>query len=244
MTLVFRRNVVCLTLVGLVAACAHAPKVGGDPQILIAESGVLPTPATRAPSLDTDDFVYPLGPFDKLTLDVFGMPELSIKEMLVDPNGSISIPLAGSISVKGKTVAQVEGEVRDLLRENYIREPKVSINLIESVSNSITVDGQVRKPGIFPVAKGLTLMSAVALAQGTTNDARLDEVVVFRTVDGQRYAALYNLGAIRSGNYVDPAIYAGDLVMVGDADSKRLFKDLLTALPAILTPIVILLTQN
>ena len=87
-------------------------------------------------------------------------------------------------------------------------------------------------------------MRSVALAEGISTDARLNDVVVFRTVNGQRFAALYNLGAIRRGRYPDPAIYANDIIMVGDNASSRLFKDIISAVPGILTPIIILLTQT
>ena len=73
--------------------------------------------------------------------------------------------------------------------------------------------------------------------------AKLDDVVVFRVVRGQRYAALYNLKLIRKGAYPDPAIYADDVIVVGDSSSRRLFKDILQFAPLLLTPFVIALDQ-
>jgi len=87
----------------------------------------------------------------------------------------------------------------------------------------------------------MTLTSTIAIAKGTSEFAKLDDVVVFRTVDKKRLVALYNLKAIRRGNYPDPRIYAGDLVVVGDSPARRLFKDVLAAAPAITTPIIYLL---
>jgi polysaccharide export outer membrane protein len=68
-------------------------------------------------------------------------------------------------------------------------------------------------------------------------------VVIFRTIEGQRYAGLYNLKAIRRGTYSDPAVFANDIVVVGDSKARRLFKDLIQVAPALLTPIIILLTR-
>jgi len=224
------------------SACASTPKIGGDPALQVASAGDLPAP--EAADIVKLNNLYTIGPYDKLAIEVWGLSELSVKEIQVDANGTISVPLAGSMTAAGMTSAQLERAVEERLRENYIRNPRVSVNLTEMVSYAITVDGLVKRPGVYPVAGGMTLMRSIALAEGVGIDARLEDVVVFRTVDGKRYAALYNLGAIRRGHYPDPPIYANDIVMVGDDASKRLFKDLLTAVPAILTPIVILLTQN
>jgi len=70
--------------------------------------------------------------------------------------------------------------------------------------------------------------------------AGLENVVVFRTVDGQRYARLYNLKAIRMGNYEDPQMYANDVIVVSESTARRLFRDLLTAAPLLTTPIIAL----
>jgi polysaccharide export outer membrane protein len=107
----------------------------------------------------------------------------------------------------------------------------------------VTVDGQVNEPGLYPVVGRMTLMRAVATAKGVSEFAKMDDVVVFRTVNGQKMAALYNLKAIRRGNYDDPEIYANDIVVVSESSARRLFKDALQVLPAIATPLVVLLTQ-
>jgi polysaccharide biosynthesis/export protein len=89
----------------------------------------------------------------------------------------------------------------------------------------------------------MTLVRAVATAEGTAEFAKLDDVVIFRTVKGQQLAALYNLKAIRRGSYADPEVFANDVVVVGDSQAKRLFKDALQVLPLLTTPLIILL-QN
>jgi polysaccharide export outer membrane protein len=151
----------------------------------------------------------------------------------------MSFPLAGVLDVSGKTPAEIEQELAARLRQAYVRDPQVTVNLKETVSRVVTVEGQVRKPGLYPVVGRMTLMRAIARAEGTDEFSNLDDVVIFRTVEGQRYAALYNLDAIRHGAYADPDIYANDVVMVGDSRSRRLFKDVLAVMPALLTPIII-----
>jgi polysaccharide export outer membrane protein len=87
----------------------------------------------------------------------------------------------------------------------------------------------------------MTLMRAVATAGGVSEFAKLNDVVVFRTVNGQRYAGLYNLAAIRSGTYDDPEVYSNDVVVVGDSKARRLFKNVLQMVPALTSPLIILL---
>jgi polysaccharide export outer membrane protein len=124
-----------------------------------------------------------------------------------------------------------------------VRDPQVTVNLQETVSQVIAVDGQVREPGLYPVIGRMTLMRAVATAKGLDEFARLDDVVVFRTVDGKKMAALYNIKAIRRGYYDDPEVYANDVVVVGDSMARRIFKDALQALPLVTTPLIYVLTR-
>ena len=87
-------------------------------------------------------------------------------------------------------------------------------------------------------------MRAVATARGIDEFAKLDDVVVLRTVNGQRYAGLYNLAAIRRGNYVDPDIFANDTVIVGESKQRRMFRDFLQLVPLLTTPLIIALQGN
>ncbi len=184
---------------------------------------------------------YLIGPFDKLSIDVFGIENLSRREVQADASGQFSFPLAGTIDAGGKTPAEVEAIIAQRLRNNFVRDPQVTVNLRETVSQVITVDGQVRDPGLYPVVGQMTLIRAISTAKGVTEFARLEDVVVFRTVGGRRYAALYNLKAIRRGAYPDPEVYANDIVVVGESSARRLFRDMLTLLPVLTTPLVVAL---
>jgi polysaccharide export outer membrane protein len=233
-----------LTLSLSLAACAGTPRIGtkdGVAAVQVAQTGELPVP-TRADMFEQNR-PYLIGPFDKLTIDVFGIDNLSRKEVQADAGGRFSFPLAGIVEAGGKTPAEVERLIADRLRTNYVRDPQVTVNLRETVSQVVTVDGQVASPGLYPVVGRMTLMRAVSTAKGVTEFAKLDDVVVFRTVNGQRYAALYNLKAIRRGVYADPEIFANDVVVVGDSPARRLFRDMLTILPVLTTPLILLL-QN
>jgi len=237
------KRVLVVLLASSLAACAGGGRaLGGDPSIKVVGGAVLPMPE-RADIISANR-PYLIGPFDKLIIDVFGIEELSKKEVQTDASGRISFPLAGVVEAAGKTPAEVEDILKSRLRGAYVRDPEVTVNLKETVSQVITVDGEVREPGLYPVIGRMTLMRAIATAQGTAEFARLNDVVIFRTVQGQKLAALYNLNAIRRGAYSDPEVFANDVVVVGDSTARRLFKDALQVVPLLTTPLIIALQKR
>ena len=84
---------------------------------------------------------------------------------------------------------------------------------------------------------------AIATARGLDEFAKQNEVVVFRTVESKRYAAIYNLAAIRRGTYDDPEIFANDLIVVGESTARRNIRDAIGIIPTLLAPLVVTLTQ-
>ena len=176
---------------------------------------------------------YHIGPVRQARVTVFGVPELSGK-FEVDAAARLSLPLAGTIEAAGLTLRELAQAIDGRLRGNFVKNPQVSVNLEETTSQVYTVDGQVSQPGSYPALGNITLMRAVANAKGAGEFARLDDVVVFRSVNGRPMAALYNLGAIRSG-LPRSRIYANDIVVVGDSKASRMFQQFLQMFP-LLTP--------
>ncbi|RYD26303.1 MAG: polysaccharide export protein [Lysobacteraceae bacterium] len=159
----------------------------------------------------------------------------------MDPSGRIALPLIGVIDASGKTPGELGTEIAKRLRARYVRDPQVTVNLTETVSQQVTVDGAVAKPGQYPVAGRMTLIRAIALAEGTTEFARENFVVVFRRVNNQDMAVLYDLRAIRQGIYPDPNIYANDVVSVGDSNAKRVFRTFIQSSGLLVAPLVAVL---
>lgn len=222
----------------LLSACASGPALVGRPDLTIVEGGSLPPPTTI--DLIGEERPYVIGPLDRVSVEVFGIPELS-KTVQVDGSGRVAFPLIGSIDASGKTPAQLGVEITQALSGRYVRNPRVTVNLTEAVSQVVTVDGSVQKPGLYPVAGKLTLMRAIAIASGTSEFADDNHVVVFRRVNNKNMAALYDLRAIRQGMYADPDIYANDVVLVGDSQARRLFRDLVQLSPLLAAPLVTIL---
>lgn len=219
-----------------VAACGGKVELGTAGGALVPVEA-LPEPVVRSESGEI--LPFKLGADDLVSVKVFGNEEASVPEVRIDKSGRVSVPVAGVVNAGGLSLEELEDLIESRLRANFFRSPQVSVGLLEIESAKLTVDGQVGKPGLYPVIPNMTLIQAVARAEGTTELARTSDVVIFRTIDGQRYAALYDLGAIRRGNYPDPHVYANDLVVVGDSSARRLFRDFIQIIPLLTTPIIL-----
>lgn len=108
---------------------------------------------------------YNLGAGDKIRVNVFNEPTLS-GEFSVGSEGTVSLPLIGEIPAKGKTPQQLATEVQTRLADGYLREPKVGIEV--SAYRPFFILGEVKAPGQYPYASGLTALNAIATAQGFT----------------------------------------------------------------------------
>lgn len=238
-----RRSYMALALASAsLAACAGSPPLLGDDSALVVKR-VDSLPIPSATDGNADARPYLIGPFDKLEINVFGIEELSKREVQADASGNIAFPLAGTINSSGLTPNALAVQVATRLRQAHIRDPQVTVNLRETVSRVVTVDGEVREPGLYPVIGKMTLMRTVATAKGLAEFAQSRYIVVFRTVSGTRYATLYNLDAIRGGYYADPEIFADDVVVVSDNRARRLFRDVMQVAPAIITPLTYILVR-
>lgn len=221
------------------AACAGREPLRSTEELSVVE-GAKGLPAPVRGDLTAPDRPSLIGPLDTIEVDVFNVPDLS-REMQVDASGRISMPLVGTIDAGGKTAGELADDIENALRGRYVRNPEVTINIKSSVSQVVTIDGEVEEPGLYPVTNQMTLLRAVASAKGLTEFARVDDVVILRTVEGQRMAALYNVAAIRRGLYEDPALYANDVVVVGDSPQRRLFRDFVSLAPLLASPLVAIL---
>jgi len=182
------------------------------------------------PKIQALDANYKIAPLDKLTIKVFKSDELS-GDYDVDLAGHISLPLVGEVEAVNLTTAQLDDKLSELLGQKYFEHPDVSVAIKESTAHVVTVDGAVRESGQFPVAGSMTLVQAVALAKGTSDDANARRVAVFRMIGGQRQAAAFDLTAIRRGEAQDPSIYPGDIVVVDGSKIKAIQKQLFQSWP-------------
>jgi polysaccharide export outer membrane protein len=175
---------------------------------------------------------FRIAPLDVLDISVFGVDDLN-GSYQVDPEGKIRLPLVGIIDAKGYSVFEFAAELERVLGERYLRDPQVTVRVSTATRQIVTVEGAVARPGLFPVQGPLTLLQAVAQAGGTTTEADASNVIVFRTIEGERRAARFNLNRIRNGRDADPAIFGNDIVVVFGSNTRRSYTELLRALPII-----------
>lgn len=174
---------------------------------------------------------YQIKPGDEISISVFQEPDLSVNKLPVDEGGHVQIPLIGDFAIANLTAAEASKAIEQRLAARFLRNPNVTVNILANVEQTVSVEGQVMKPGVFPITKETTLLSALAQAQSTNRIAKLDEIVIFRKVNGQRLAARFDLELIRAGRAPDPQILGGDVVMVGFSSAKAVYRDILTAAP-------------
>lgn len=174
---------------------------------------------------------YRIGPGDVIGVQVFQEPELSSEKVQVDDVGRIQLPLAGDILAAGLTGPELSGVIAERLGRQYIRNPNVVVAIVATREQSVAVEGEVKQPGVYKITPSDTLLSAIARAQSPTNVARLDEIMVFRTVNGRRLGARFDLRDIRAGKAQDPQILGGDVIIVGYSSLKGAYRDILQASP-------------
>lgn len=175
---------------------------------------------------------YRIGPNDTIEVSVYQMQELS-RSVRVSSRGTITLPLLGSIQAAGKTVPELEDEIIALLAADYLQDPQVSLYVREYTSQKVTVEGAVRSPGIYPLSGKTSLLQAIVVAGGVTEYANPRGIIIFRIIDGQRMAAVFDLREIRGGNAEDPQVYGDDLIVVDQSGTKSAWKSLLNTMPVL-----------
>ena len=205
----------------MMSGCTRPLAVPGGKEAYLI---MTPTPANL-------EETYRLGAGDVVAVNVFGQPDMSVASVIVDPAGEVNLPLIGPVKAERMTTRELSLAIESRLKPRYLVDPHVSVNVTDYVSKFVTIDGQVARPGVIPIAGTTTLLGIIARSGGPTNLAKLDEVAIFREIDGKRMAAKFNLRAIRRGEMDDPIVLGSDTVVVGFDRIKGVYRDALQALP-------------
>lgn len=171
-----------------------------------------------------------IGALDLINVRVFGVEELG-GDFQVDHEGAVKLPLVGTVDAKGYTSLEFAELLEEKFGEAYLQDPDVTVTIEESLGRQVTIEGSVRKPGVYDVDGTITLLQAIALGGGTADDANPSRVIVFRQVQGERMAAGFNLTEIRRGETEDPQIYGNDIVVVDGSQARQTYGDLLRSVP-------------
>lgn len=162
-------------------------------------SSATPVPAP-APAI-TPQSPYTLDSGDRLRIVVFGQDGLT-NSYLVDASGHIAMPLIGSVMAKGATTDQLSARLADKLRDGYIREPHVAVEV--EAYRPFFILGEVTQPGQYPYVANMTVETAVAIAGGFAPRAVRQSVVVIRNINGQQVRMTVPLGyPLRPGDTIN-----------------------------------------
>jgi len=175
---------------------------------------------------------YKIGPLDKLSIIVFQNEDFTQPAVQVDANGQLLLPMIGVVKASGKTASELSQEITTKLTDCCLRKPNVTVLVTDAVSQQITVAGAVATPSVYVLRGRTTLLQAVSMAGGPDKGvADTKRIAVYRVVEGQRMGALFDLDAIRSGKAEDPAIYAGDTIIVDTSAAKSAWRTVTGAIP-------------
>jgi polysaccharide biosynthesis/export protein len=170
-----------------------------------------PAPSSGPPA----DAAYTVKPGDTLTVSVWKEPDLQ-GPVLVRPDGTFSVPLAGQMDARNKTVQELQQELTSKLKK-YISDPVVTVSIQTIQGNKVYVIGQVQKPGEFVVNPRVDVMQALSMAGGTTPFAALGDITILRRNDaGQQQALPFKYTDVVRGRNLQQNIMlqAGDVVVV------------------------------
>jgi polysaccharide export outer membrane protein len=194
----------------------------------VAAYSVIPAANASANTAIAD---YRIGPLDTVDVTVYQEPDLSAKALQVDAAGQIALPLVGTVQATGKTPAELSRELETILGTKYLRNPQVTVTVAASVSQKVSIQGEVREPGVYPLSGPTTLLGVLSMAKGESEVASLKQVVVFRDINGQRMGATFDVASIRKGEAADPAIQGNDMIVVGSSGAKKFWRGVVNAAP-------------
>ena len=166
--------------------------------------------AAAAPAADT----YLLQPGDVLQVSVWKEAELS-GEILVRPDGGISLPLVGDIPAAGHSTEEVRTVLDQRLRQ-YVPDPAVTVSVKQTQGNQIFVIGKVNRPGQYPMIRPVDVMQALSLAGGPTPFASLNKIRILRRQGDREIAIAFHYSAVEHGHDLQQNIVlqSGDTVVV------------------------------
>ena len=148
----------------------------GYPAIAVSAPAAYAAPPQQAP--------YTLDSGDRLRVVVFGQDGLT-NSYVVDVSGDIAMPLIGSVAARGLTTDQLSSRIAGLLRQGYVRDPHVAVEV--EAYRPFFILGEVTQPGQYPYVANMTVETAVAIAGGFTPRGYKREVVISRNYGNQAY---------------------------------------------------------
>jgi len=157
---------------------------------------------------------YTLNPGDRLFVSVWNEEALQ-KEVVILPDGTISFPLAGQLNTRGRTVLELEDELKSKLSE-YISEPVVNITVNAVAGNTVHIIGKVLRPGSFSMSQPLDAMQALSLAGGLNTFAEENNIIILRRNGDKQQIIPVHYAKIKKGQSLDSNVMlkSGDVIII------------------------------
>ncbi|HAH07116.1 MAG TPA: hypothetical protein DCM05_11455 [Elusimicrobia bacterium] len=200
---ILRLGLVCSFLISSLQPAAYAAE---------AAKGAAPLAKLEA--------VYPVGVGDVVSINVFPVEEYS-REVTVQPDGKIELPLVGSLPVKGLNAR----EIQTLLESGFskfVANPKITVNVRRFAGRRVAIIGQINSPGYYEFRDGLNLLELVSMAGGPKDMAKPSQTTILRQGGREAEAVQVNLAAVLRG---DPdrnlQLKPGDIVYIPKSSFTR-----------------------
>ena len=188
----------------------------------------VPAPETKpAPPLFESDRKneakkdYRLQPGDRINIKIYPEDQyIKGGELQVSPEGNITMPLLGKVAVAGMSMAEAVQMLERIIDKDYLADPEVAIEILESKQKSFVILGQIKKPGTYQFPAGsasISLLEAISTAGGFSDIANIKKVKVLRREGNAKRTIQANAEAIISGSESDIQIQEGDVVNVAES---------------------------
>ena len=145
-------------------------------------------PDKSAPAGTSKEDKHLLAPGDVIQLSIYQEEDLNLPRAPITKDGTISHPLLGLVPIGGKSLDEAKAMILEMLKKDYLVDPRLSLTILEYSKNKITVLGQVVRPGTYEVPSNepLSLIQAIVLAGGPTRLGSLSKITVQRVVDSKK----------------------------------------------------------
>lgn len=195
--------------------------------LVMTAPGWLSAPAVAQPALPGAAAAaqYRLALGDSIRITVFQSPDLTLETRITEA-GVISYPLLGSVNLAGLTVAEAEQRIAKGLREgNFVKQPQVSINVVQARGNQVSVLGQVGRPGRYPLETGEVRLTDMLATAGGVGPFGSELIVIVGTRSGQPYRAEVDLPTVFGPNRrnADVLLQNGDVIWVERAPTIYMY---------------------
>jgi polysaccharide export outer membrane protein len=171
-------------------------------------SVVTPAPALVVPS----DYI--IGPDDILSVVYWRDKEMSA-DVVVRPDGRITLPLVSDVVAAGLTPEQLRDRIREVATK-YVEEPNVTVVVKQINSRKVFISGMVGKPGAYPLSGAITVLQLLSIAGGVSEFADGEKILIMRNENGQQRALKFNLSDVKKGKKLQQNIELkpGDTIVV------------------------------